>query len=226
MNKKKEKLIKETDNLVKKAIKKIDDHPEVPQNYYNLGVLLTELKNYEQAQELYIKALYLFKKNKEAADLLHYGSGNVFYAAGLYEKAVKEFQRVTGSSLKQEAYLMLAQTEFAQDHYQQAVAFALTVAEKEEKSIPALMLLGESFLALGNFETAKKYFEKVVNYEPAHFKANFELGVLELVSGGKGTAYFQCAQGIDAQAFAAMKTRLVDIERVVAARKKGGKKSN
>lgn len=219
MNKQRKQLVKKTDELIKAAIQKIDDEPKNAQNYYDLGSLLTELKNYEQAEALFRKALPLFATEQHDSSLLYYGLGNVLYAAGLYAQAVEVFQKVQEQKLQQDAYLMLAQSEFAQEHYQQALAFALTAAERGSQQDAAHLLMGESFLALGDFEHAQEYFEQVRTREPQNFKANFELGVINLVLGKENPCYFQQAQKSDPSAFKRMQSRLADIEKVLLAKK-------
>ena len=47
----------QTNQLVHRLIVAIDQQPEKVNNYYDLGSLLTRLQSYEQAEELFMKAL-------------------------------------------------------------------------------------------------------------------------------------------------------------------------
>lgn len=40
----------------------IDEEPDKFNNYYDLGALLTRLNDFEQAEELFMKALGIFEK--------------------------------------------------------------------------------------------------------------------------------------------------------------------
>ena len=52
---------KETEKLVHKLVEAIDEHPDKVNNYYDLGSLLTRLNDYQQAEELFMKALGIFE---------------------------------------------------------------------------------------------------------------------------------------------------------------------
>lgn len=216
--------IQETTHAVRKLVAAVDEDPNNPQVYYNLGSMLTELKNYQQAEKLFKKALHFFKDNKQKA-ILHYGLGNVFYANGLYQEAIGEFQKIKQDKLKLDALLMIAQAEYAQNNYQVSLAYALTVAEQRNDH-DSLMLLGENFLALGNFSQAEKYFDKVLSEWPNDEKANFQRGIIGLVAGEDNELFFEKVKKSNPEYFKKMKSRLVDVERFIAARKKdvqGGK---
>ncbi|KRL38711.1 tetratricopeptide repeat protein [Liquorilactobacillus uvarum] len=217
--KKQKEAIEEAAQSVRKMVAAVDKAPNNPQVYYNLGAMLTELKNYQQAEELFKKALHFFKNDDQKA-ILHYGLGNVFYASGLYKEAIGEFQQIKQNKLKLEALLMIAQAEYAQDNYQFSLAYALTVAE-EKNDHDSLMLVGENFLALGNFVQAEKYFDKVLAEWPDDKKANFQRGIVGIVEGEKSEAFFEKVKKNNPEYFKKMKSRLVDVEKFVATRKKG-----
>ena len=82
---------KETEKLVHKLVEAIDEHPDKVNNYYDLGSLLTRLNDYQQAEELFMKALGIFeaKGDKDAMNLLNYGLGNLYYEIGKVNEAIK-----------------------------------------------------------------------------------------------------------------------------------------
>ncbi|WP_252903811.1 tetratricopeptide repeat protein [Secundilactobacillus oryzae] len=56
--------------------------------------MLIEVKSYEQAEELFVKALGLFQDaDDETKDTLTYGLGNVYYSSGKLEAAISEFKK-------------------------------------------------------------------------------------------------------------------------------------
>ncbi|KRN34334.1 tetratricopeptide repeat protein [Liquorilactobacillus mali] len=210
------------EKLVQKAIAKIDDHPKDVRAYYELGVLLTEFKDYEQAEQLLSKALGLFK-DKSDLDLLNYGLGNVLYSADYFQKAINHFNEVKGQELRDEAILMIAQCEYALGNYKRSLAYALTVNEDNKiKDMGAKQLVADNFFALGDFQNARKYFDLILGKEPQNFEANFQRGIITLVLEGKKEAdkYFEVAQKLDHKAFNKMKEQIIDIQKTIIAKQK------
>ncbi|MDV7757183.1 tetratricopeptide repeat protein [Liquorilactobacillus mali] len=210
------------EKLVQKAIQKIDEHPNDARAYYELGVLLTEFKDYEQAEQLLSRALGLFK-DKGDLDLLNYGLGNVLYSTNYFQKAINYFNEVNGQELKDEAILMIAQCEYALGSYKKSLAYALTVNEDGKiKDIGAKKLIADNFFSLGDFQNAKKYFDLILAKEPHNFEVNFQRGIITLVLEGKKEAdrYFEVAQKLDHKAFDKMKEQIIDIQKTIIAKQK------
>ena len=136
--------------VIQKLIAKIDADPYDQESYYALGTALTEEKSFTQAEELFKKALNALSDRAEKTELLHYGLGNVYYASELYDEAIAQFNLVQDGKLQAQAYTMLAQSYYAKANYQKALVFALTASEKL-RSATTLSLMGDCFLALGNF---------------------------------------------------------------------------
>lgn len=205
--------------VIQKLIKKIDADPYNEENYYALGVALTEKKSFEQAEELFKRALNALKAQPQKLALLHYGLGNVYYESALYDEALKEFTQVKDSKLKAEAYLMLAQTYYAKGEQQKALAFVLT-ADELKASFATKRLLGDCLLALGNFANAKKAYEKALTFKENDANVNFQLGVLEVVLGADPKKYFEQAKKADPKLYERLQTRLGDIEKLMQNKKK------
>ena len=56
-----EKVQKQTEQLIHRLVEAINEAPDKFNNYYDLGSLLTRLQDYEQAEELFMKALGIFE---------------------------------------------------------------------------------------------------------------------------------------------------------------------
>lgn len=206
----------EAQKLVQKAVEKIDDNPNEVRSYYELSVLLTELKDYEQAKQLLLKASGLFS-GKTELDLLNYGLGNVLYSAGDFQKAINYFRVVKGTKLNDNAILMIAQCEYALGDYKRSLAYALTT-----RNVGVKQLIASNFLALGDFQNARKYFDEVLANEPRNFNATFQRGIIALILDGKEQAdsYFEIAQKIDYKSFIKMKGQIIDIQKTIIAKQK------
>ena len=216
--KKQKKAAKATHRLVKA----IDDDPYNVENYYELGTILTEMQSFPQAEELFKKALTIFTKDQHAQSLLHYGLGNVFYSSGLYKEAVEEFQYVTDNNLKSEAYLMIAQAYFAQQNYQQAMAFALTASDNLPHDKEPKKLMADCFFALGDFKTAISFYQQVLTIDDKDVHTLFQLGLAKYVTESQeaGQKYFEKVKQLDFSYYQRMQSRLSDIENALKAKGK------
>ena len=200
--------------VIQKLIAKIDADPYDQESYYALGTALTEEKSFTQAEELFKKALNALNDRAEKTELLHYGLGNVYYASELYDEAIAQFNLVQDGKLQAQAYTMLAQSYYAKANYQKALVFALTASEKL-RSVTTLSLMGDCFLALGNFGPAKDYYQQALQLEPNDARINFQLGVIAVVNGADPTAYFDRAKQSDPKLYQRLKTRLNDVEQTM-----------
>lgn len=208
----------ESSKIIHGLVKKVEQHPDNQDVYYQLGSYLTKVKDYVHAEELYKKAISHFDEKDIKADLLVYGLGNVFYEAELYVEAIQAFQKVTNPEMKENAFLMLAQSYMAQESYQQALAFAITAQEINSKNIDTNELIGDIFLALGQFENAAQYYDLVLESDQNHAKANFQRGLVNMVLGLEFDTYFTRSRSANQKYFDAQKKRLSEIEAFIKAR--------
>lgn len=204
----------EKQNLVHELIQKIDQDPHEVQNYYALATVLVNQQSFDQAEELLVKARGLFD-DQASRDLLTYGLGNVYYAAGLYERANTTFQTVKDPQYRHDANLMIAQGYFAQSQYKLAFAFALTALEQHQQDPETNELLGDINLAMGEAEAAQKYYDVALKNKDTA-KLLFNRGVVEMTLTKKpDNDYFVRAKQRDPEFFVKAKQRLVDIDKLL-----------
>lgn len=198
---------------IKQLVAAVDAHPDEVERYYELATALTEQQSYPQAEELLKRALSHFNGERHAENLLHYGLGNVYYASGLYQEALGEFQRVQDEHLKGQAYMMIAQTYYAQKKYQQALVFALTASEQLKRDSAPLTLMGDIFMAQGNFEQAYDYYTKALTVNGQDLQARFQRGVVLTVQGKDPAADFDFVKRQDSAFYEQMQARLADTQK-------------
>ncbi|WP_373841659.1 tetratricopeptide repeat protein [Limosilactobacillus sp.] len=218
-----EKEKKETEKLVHKLIQAIDEHPDKVNNYYDLGSLLTRLNDYEQAEELFMKALGIFeaKNDQEAQDLLNYGLGNLYYEVGKVDRAIKLYNKIKDEKRKADSYLMLAQSYMKKGQHKQAVAYGLTAHELRREDPAINQVVGDSLLALGEFDQAKKYYDAILKRHPGRADTQFNRGLVAMVLGEPYRDYLTQAKQLDPQYYQKSERRLNDIEKTL--RKTQGK---
>lgn len=176
---------KQTQKLVHRLVMAIDEEPDKFNNYYDLGALLTRLNDFEQAEELFMKALGIFEKKNDAkaVNLLNYGLGNVYYSVGKINEAIKQYNKIDDAKLKADSYLMLAQSYMKQKNYQQAVAYGLTAHDLRPQDPEINQAIGDSLLALGEFKQAKNYYDLILKRHPGRADTQFNRGLVAMVLG-------------------------------------------
>ena len=209
------KLQDKNTQIVKEMVAALDRDPYDPKRYYDLGSMLTTMQSFQQAEELFLKGLNVFEKEQQKQEILHYGLGNVYYSAGLYEKAISEFSKVKEQNLHADAFLMIAQGYFAQNEYQQAMVFALTASEELPTDLAAKSLLGDCFLATGDFKNAQKFYDQALSLKSDNVHVNFQRGLTAMVLGQAPDDFFAKVKKLDPEYFEKHKERLNDIASVV-----------
>ena len=208
---------RETEKLVHKLIQAIDEHPDKVNNYYDLGSLLTRLNDYQQAEELFMKALGIFeaKADQAAIDLLNYGLGN--YEVGKPDRAIALYNKISDKKLKADSYLMLAQSYMKKGQHKQAVAYGITAHELRAEDPEINQVLGDSLLALGEFTTAKKYYDAILKRHPGRADTQFNRGIVAMVLGEPYQDYLAQAKQLSPTYYAKSEQRLAEIEKTLRA---------
>ena len=210
---------RETEKLVHKLIQAIDEHPDKVNNYYDLGSLLTRLNDYQQAEELFMKALGIFeaKADQAAIDLLNYGLGNLYYEVGKPDRAIALYNKISDKKLKADSYLMLAQSYMKKGQHKQAVAYGITAHELRAEDPEINQVLGDSLLALGEFTTAKKYYDAILKRHPGRADTQFNRGIVAMVLGEPYQDYLAQAKQLSPTYYAKSEQRLAEIEKTLRA---------
>ncbi|WP_407885900.1 tetratricopeptide repeat protein [Levilactobacillus sp. N40-8-2] len=208
-----------SEQMVHELVQRIDSHPGDVDAYYELATVLVDLNSFAQAEELLMKALGVFAAQPAAVEKLHYGLGNVYYAAQDYTKAIAEFDQL-GTQLKGAGYLMMAQSYMASGDHKRALVFGLTALNSQPKDVATLQVVAENLLALGNMAQAAQYYDQVLALDDHNGRANFDRGLVAMVQGENYGPYFKVAKALDPQYFEKGQKKLVDIERFIQTQKK------
>lgn len=217
---KREQQAKKMNTVVHELVQKIDQYPDEPQNYYDLATVLVDGNDYEQAEELLMKALGLFDTfSTEVKDKLIYGLGNVYYAAEEYPKAINWFEQITSQKLKADAYIMIAQSYLAIGDNKRSMAFALS-AQVDQQLTPEIgNMIGDNLLALGDFEQAGNFYDQTLKGDPNNGPAMFNRGLVAMIQEEPYTKYFEKAKQLDPDYFQKSQQKLTDIEKFLKDKK-------
>jgi len=201
-----------SERAVHQLVQQITAHPGEFEPYYELATALVDLKSYAQAEELLMKALGLFAAQPAAVERLHYGLGNVYYAAEDYPKAIAQFDQLN-AQLKGAGYLMIAQSHMANGDHKRALVFALTALSSQPKDPATLQVVAENLLAVGDMSQAAQYYDQLLALDPQNAQATFDRGLVAMVLGTPYADYFSQAKALDPAVYQAGQERLADIEK-------------
>lgn len=216
-NERQEEQKQQSEQLVHRLVKAIDEEPNKFNNYYDLGSLLTRLNDYVQAEELFQKALGIFEQrgDERAINFLQYGLGNLYYTVGKIDEAIKLYNKINDDKLKADAYLMLAQSYMKKKQYKQAVAYGLTAYDLSADDPEINQALGDSMLALGEFSKAKQYYDQILLHHPGRADTQFNRGLVAMALDEPFEKYFDQAQQLDLDYYQKSKQKIVDIQRAL-----------
>lgn len=205
---------KQSEQLVHRLVKAIDEQPDKFNNYYDLGSLLTRLHDYVQAEELFQKALGIFeqKHDEKAINLLKYGLGNLYYSAGKVDEAIKLYNEIDDKKLKADSYLMLAQSYMKKKLYKQAVAYGLTAYELSADDPEINQVLGDSLLALGEFKEARQYYDQILLHHPGRADTQFNRGLVAMALDEPYQQYLRAAKELDLDYYQKSEKKIAEIE--------------
>ncbi|GEO66159.1 tetratricopeptide repeat protein [Levilactobacillus spicheri] len=208
-----------SERAVHQLVQQITQHPGEFEPYYELATALVDLNSYAQAEELLMKALGLFAAQPDAVERLHYGLGNVYYAAQDYPKAIAQFDQLN-AQLKGAGYLMIAQSHMANGDHKRALAFALTALATQPQDPATLQVVAENLLALGEMTQAAQYYDQLLALNDQNGAANFDRGLVAMVQGEPYADYFAKAQRLDPDYYQKGQQRLRDIEKFMDEQRK------
>ena len=214
-----EKVQKQTEQLIHRLVEAINEAPDKFNNYYDLGSLLTRLQDYEQAEELFMKALGIFepKGDQKAVNLLKYGLGNLYYSVGHADRAISYYNQIEDAKLKGDAYLMLAQSYMKKQAYKQAVAYGLTALDLRPTDPEIAQVLGDSCLALGEFKPAKDYYDRILKRHPGRADTQFNRGLVAMALGEPYESFLTQAKQLDPDYYAKSEQKIAEIEHTLQA---------
>lgn len=204
----------QSEKLVHSLVQAIDQEPTKFNNYYELGSLLTRLQDFEQAEELFMKALGIFEQRDDsrAVDFLKYGLGNLYYTVDKVDEAIKYYDQVSDENLKADAYLMMAQSYVKKHDYKRAIVYGLTAYEARPSDPEIAQVLGDALLATGEFKEAAKYYDQILTRHPGRADTQFNRGLVAMAMNEPYTEYLEQAQQLDPDYYKASEQRIAEIK--------------
>ncbi|WP_125571641.1 tetratricopeptide repeat protein [Lacticaseibacillus songhuajiangensis] len=182
------------------AVHLIDEQPDEPGNYALLATMLINMRAYDQADELLVKALGLFPDQEE----LRYNWGLSAYQQGNYQNALARLLPLTkpdiAKGLRADASYMVALTYKAADDNLHALAFAMTASQLNPQASDAAVLTANLLLALGSLQEAKQLLEPFLDSQDGQVQLTY--GMILSALGEDGSAYLEAAKNESPDAYA------------------------
>ncbi len=118
-----------------------------------------------------------------------YRQGRAAQLSGDYYSAIEDYKTALD---RNPAYLQplvgMAETYFSLGEYSEALKYVQEAKQYDETDMNLLNLEGRTRIGLGDFDGARKLFEKVLSRQPNNLDAHFGLAELDLAAGDPKTA--------------------------------------
>jgi len=149
-------------------------------SYCNRIITYTEIGEHDKAELMF----YLARQIKDSCPLCYYNIGGSFYARGMHDRAIDCWRQTllldpehpqTNARIA-EAYWAKGDASLARRHY--AAELAISPGD-----VDTLLDFGELLAEIRQYEEAAEKFRRVLEQEPDHAAAHYNLGELALKQG-------------------------------------------
>lgn len=181
------------------AVHYIDEHPHAVDAYRMLAAMLINMKAYDQADELIVKALGLFHDDPE----LRYNWGLSAFQQGSFKDALARLlpltaKSITGSLRADAAYMVALAYQELGDNIR-AIAFALTAHDLNPDAIDAAVLTANLLLGQGVNDQVKDLLAPLLKTKDARVLLAYGMAVSAM--GEDGSQYLDAAQTADPESY-------------------------
>ena len=107
---------------------------------------------------------------------------------------------------------MLAQSYMKKKQYKQTVSYGLTAYDLSADDPEINQVLGDSMLALGEFEKAKQYYDQILLHHPGRADTQFNRGLVAMALDEPYKKYLSQARQLDLDYYQKSEKKISDIE--------------
>jgi len=177
------------ENAVQLLKKALEINPRYSEAAINLIYVLNELGRYDEAKKIQEKLKNITLKQREKTldpfvigkiANLHAELGERYVEIGLYEDAINEYKkaiklRPTFVDLRTRLAVLLRE----QGEIEEAIEHLTQCLLEKKDYIPALIQLGLTYYVMGEYELAKKQWNRVLSIDPNNSFAKLYINMLE-----------------------------------------------
>lgn len=171
-----EQLVKENklEAAVKLLLEAVESEPDNPLHLVNLGTLLFQHKQYDEAQAFFLQAL----QQDEQMATAHYGLASIDYELGNYKAAAKALRACIALKMEDaHVYYLLGMSYIHLKNPLLASAFLQRATELEE-NVAYLFQYGLTLATLEHDTEAESIFKRVLAIDENHTDALYNLAVI------------------------------------------------
>lgn len=170
---------KEYEQAIESFLKAIEENPEDPVGYINIGNVFGSVGDVEKAEQFFQKAITL---DEEAGTAL-YGLANLYYNEERYEEAAKLYEQAIRKGIEEaDAYFMLGKSLERSEQVKLALPYLQRAAELAPTDLEIRLSYGISLANLEVFDKAGEEFRYVLEQDADNADAHYNLGFLYAVS--------------------------------------------
>ncbi len=168
MEKQRQEIVKflkanDTNKLISLGDKYIESFPDDYFGWNILGLINEKKENFSEALNYYLKAE---KLNNDQINV-KINISRVFLRLSKIDNAINKLEDVLLSDKKNiHAYDLLSQIYYSQKNYKQSIKVLSKAIELEKNNTNFLKRIGTSYLALKQFDKAKRCFETLTSLQP------------------------------------------------------------
>ncbi|GKV54377.1 TPR repeat-containing protein YrrB [Sporosarcina sp. NCCP-2222] len=167
------------EKAIEAFVKAAEQEPDNPVGYINLGNVFTAVGDVERAERFFQKALTL----DEEAVTAYYGLANLYYNNGRFEEAAKLYEKAVRSGMEQaDAYFMLGKSLEQGGNEKLALPYLQRALELAPDDLEIQLSYGILLAKLELFKDAEKVLRELVEKDPEHPDAHYNLGMVYAVS--------------------------------------------
>ena len=149
-------------------------------SYCNRIIAYTEMNKHEKAEEMF----YLAQQIKPDCALCFYNIGNSLFIRGEYQKAISCWIKTSKlESDHPQINFRIAQAYWFDGDYQTSREYFLAELRENPGDTDVIIDFGLFLLQLGDIESAKEKFNRVLEFVPDHAQAMFYLGEIAFNKG-------------------------------------------
>jgi tetratricopeptide (TPR) repeat protein len=154
--------------------------PDFEPAYCNSIITAAEMDHHEQAEQIF----YMAQQLDPNCPMCFYNMGNSLFVRGEYKRAIWCWQRTASLDHNHpEINHRIAQAYWASSQFEQARKHFLAELRMNASSIAAMYDFGLLLLELGETESAKEKFHRILEFDPDFAHAWHYLGEVHLNSG-------------------------------------------
>ncbi|MFS0575307.1 tetratricopeptide repeat protein [Sporosarcina sp. 179-K 3D1 HS] len=169
----------ELEKAVESFMKAVEERPDDPVGYINLGNVFASLGDIDRAEPFFQKAITL----DEEAGTAFYGLANLYYNAERYDEAAKLYEQAVRQGVEDaDAYFMLGKSLERSANDKLALPYMQRAAELAPQDLEIRLSYGILLAKMELFPQAADEFRFVLELDPDHADAHYNLGIVYAVS--------------------------------------------